>query len=140
MRGNQATKKREARSLALYEPRHCPSLSPTRLAVGLELEVFVVQTSKDTDDSPRFRSVEHWFPRVACAVERHASSADIQLSIIAMLLSSRVWINHQIPGPYLLTTHVHDWSLIRILFCLSQNLVRHWSSVALPKCNVLQQV
>src|SRR4030095_10560060 len=116
MRVNQTTKKREARSLARYEPRHCPSLSPTRLAVGLELEVFVAQTSKDADDSPRSQSVEHWFPRVACAIARHASSADIQLSITAMLLSSRIRINHEYLARELLTTDMHDWSLLWIFF------------------------
>jgi hypothetical protein len=36
-------KKREAMSPALHDSRHCPSFWPTRLADGLELEVFVVE-------------------------------------------------------------------------------------------------
>jgi hypothetical protein len=50
---------------ALFEIAALPFLWPTRLADGLELEVFYVAPITEPHDSPRLRTrAKLWFPRV----------------------------------------------------------------------------
>jgi hypothetical protein len=61
------------------ESRHCPSFGPTRLAVGLELEVFYTKHPKSRvlRDSPRFAICEVLVPpRCSRVLDTAATSAD----------------------------------------------------------------
>ena len=72
------------------------------------------------------------------------TSADIKFSTTRMLLS----LNHleatkqsqDLVRDSFLPTHMHDWSLLRILLSLTQHLVRNRRSIAFSKRDVLQQI
>jgi hypothetical protein len=66
--------------------RHRPSLKPTRLADGLELEVFYSKsaTALRLQDSPRVpqKSAERWFPRVARLRAFHSAASNLGRQIV----------------------------------------------------------
>lgn len=90
--------------------------------------------------SPAFRHAKHWFPRVAAPFWR-ATSADILVFNGCDVTSAASWKQHPCNlWINVSTANMHDWSLIRILFCLTQNFVSHGGRVSLSKRDVLQQV
>ena len=73
-------------SSALSKDRGTPFLGPTRLAVGLELEVFYVSLLEyePLTMRPGFAYTKRWFPRVTCAPGTGTSADKFSTSVILL--------------------------------------------------------
>lgn len=134
----RAKKKPGAGSTACWS-RHCPSCWPTRLADGLELEVFYRRSYLRSSDSPRLCL------RKVLVPPRSFRTNAMQQNLGRHLNCQRGDIT---PGQYLdqprcycdSSTDMHDGSALRIFLCLPQYFVSDRRSIPFAKSNVLHQI
>ena len=113
---------------------HCPSFGPTRLAVGLELEVFYTKCLADERFviRPVFRLSETLVPPCHLCFAR-MTSADILIFKPSGCYSPVPRFSTAISS----AANMHNWPACRILFSLTQHFMRDRGGIAFAKGDVL---